>query len=249
MSDTASPQHVKSAMRTLDIIEYVVANDRGVNAQEVSRALNIPISSLSYLLGTLVERAYLLREGRLYRVGPGLERLQVRSSEFTLAERAAPLVSSLRMQLNETASFFIRRDWEVETLATATSEQALRYSVAEGSRSPMHTMSAGKAILSSLPDSDVDAYLEQVDRTAMTPTTITEADILRDEIALTRQRGYALTNEEHTVGIRGVGRAVVAKGELLGAFGVAVPTVRYSSALEQRVVDVLARTTAILEAG
>jgi IclR family acetate operon transcriptional repressor len=118
---TASPgaqsssqaSHVKSATRTLDIIEYVVAHDRPLVAQEIAVALGIPVSSLSYLLGTLVERGYLTRDGRRYLAGPGLERLQTHSHGFTLAERAAPLVRTLRVQLNETASFWVRRDWKV----------------------------------------------------------------------------------------------------------------------------------------
>ena len=61
--NTTSSQ-VKSATRTLDIIEYIVAHDRPLVAQEIAVALGIPVSSLSYLLGTLVDRGYLAREGR-----------------------------------------------------------------------------------------------------------------------------------------------------------------------------------------
>ena len=109
ISDSASQSsQVKSATRTLDIIEYVVAHNRALVAQEIAVALGIPVSSLSYLLSTLVERGYLQREGRRYSAGPGLQRLQARPDGFTLAERAAPLVRTLRVQLNETTSFFVR---------------------------------------------------------------------------------------------------------------------------------------------
>src|SRR3990172_2568570 len=118
--------NVKSATRTLDIIEYVVAAGRPLVAQEISTALGIPVSSLSYLLATLAERRYLDREGRRYTPGPGLERLRVRESGFSLADRVAPLVRMLRVQLDETTSFFVRSGWEVETIVTETSEQALR---------------------------------------------------------------------------------------------------------------------------
>ena len=53
-SSPAQASQVKSATRTLDIIEYVVAHDRPLVAQEIAVALGIPVSSLSYLLGTLV---------------------------------------------------------------------------------------------------------------------------------------------------------------------------------------------------
>ena len=97
---------VKSAIRTLDLIEYVVANPTGVVAQEIAAALAIPVSSLSYLLATLVERTYLHRIGRRYFAGPGLDRLRKPEQESTLAERARPLIKAMRLQLNETASLF-----------------------------------------------------------------------------------------------------------------------------------------------
>ncbi len=72
----AQSSQVKSATRTLDIIEYVVAHNRPLVAQEIAVALGIPVSSLSYLLGTLVDRGYLALDGRRYSAGPGLQRLQ-----------------------------------------------------------------------------------------------------------------------------------------------------------------------------
>ncbi len=138
---------VKSATRTLDIIEYVVATDRALVAQEIATALAIPVSSLSYLLATLVERGYLQRQGRRYTAGPGLARLQARGHGFSLAERVQPLVRTLRVQLNETASFFVRSGWDMEAIATETSDQALRYAVPTGTRLPMHALASGKAML------------------------------------------------------------------------------------------------------
>ncbi len=124
---------------------------RPVVAQEIGAALTIPPSSLSNLLGTLVEREYLSREGRLYKPGGGLARLRAQTNGVTLEEKIAPLVRSLRVQLNETTSFFLRRDWEVEAVFTETSDHALRYAVQVGSLVPMHAFSAGKAILAALP--------------------------------------------------------------------------------------------------
>lgn len=237
---------VKSALRTLDIIEYVVARDRPVVAQEIAGALLIPVSSLSYLLNTLVDRGYLAREGRRYTPGPGLERLQTRAHDFSLAERVQPLVRALRIQLNETASFFVRRGWEVEALATETSEHALRYAVQIGTRTPMHGFAAGKAILAVLPDAEIEAYLAETKREAFTPATLTTPQALRREIAAIRRDGVARTREEHTPGIQGVGRAVLVDGEPLGAFSVAIPTVRFDAELERRAAELLTRTGALL---
>ena len=244
--NTTSSQ-VKSATRTLDIIEYIVAHDRPLVAQEIAVALGIPVSSLSYLLGTLVDRGYLAREGRRYSAGPGLERLQARTHGFTLAERAAPLVRALRVQLNETASFWVRSEWTVEAIVTESSEQALRYSVSAGERLPMHALASGKVLLAALPDEELDRYFAEAERARFTPSTVTGEKALRRELAEVRKRGYALTDEEYSLGIRGIGRVVTIGGEPVGSLSLGIPKARFDEALLRRATDQLARTAALLE--
>jgi IclR family acetate operon transcriptional repressor len=240
------PATVKSAMRTLDIIEYVVSRGRPLVAQEISEALGIPVSSLSYLLATLVERDYLARAGRRYTAGPGLERLQTHVPSFTLAETVAPLVRTLRIQLNETTSFFVRRGWEVEALVTETSEHALRYAVQTGARAPLHGFSAGKALLAAMDDGELDRYFAESERAAFTPTTIVSEAALREEVADIRTTGIARTREEHTAGIHGLGRVARIDGEVVGAFSVAIPAVRFDDAIDRRAAELLTRTTELL---
>jgi IclR family transcriptional regulator, acetate operon repressor len=245
----AQSSSVKSATRTLDIIEYVVAHNRPLVAQEIAVALGIPVSSLSYLLSTLVDRGYLQREGRRYSAGPGLQRLQASPGGFSVAERVAPLVRSLRLQLNETTSFFVRTEWEVEAIATETSEQALRYAVPTGARLPMHALASGKALLAAMPDDQLDRYFaEAPSRERFTPATVTSEKALRREIAEIRRTGFAITDEEFSLGIRGIGRVVAIGGEAVGALSVAVPKARFDDAMQARVMDMLERTAGLLEA-
>jgi IclR family acetate operon transcriptional repressor len=246
MADSIQSSQVKSATRTLDIIEYVVAHDRPLVAQEIAVALGIPVSSLSYLLGTLVERGYLARDGRRYSAGPGLQRLQARSGGFSLAERAAPLVRTLRVQLNETTSFFVQEGWEVEAIVTETSEQALRYAIDTGRRLPMHALASGKALLATLPDAELSRYFAEVRLDRFTPSTVTSEAKLRKQIGEIRKRGFSTTDEELHLGINGLGRAVTIGGDVVGALSVAIPKVRYDAAMEKRAADLLEKTAALL---
>jgi len=246
-SNPAQSSQVKSATRTLDIIEYVVAHPRPLVAQEIATALGIPVSSLSYLLATLVDRNYLVREGRRYSPGPGLQKLQMHAEAYTLADRAAPLVRTLRVQLNETTSFFVREGWEVEALVTESSEQALRYAVPTGNRLPVHALASGKALLAKLSDAELDRYFAETDRIRFTPQTVTAEKALRKEIAQIRQTGFSFTDEEFSLGIIGIGRAVTMGGEPVGALSVAIPKVRCDEATRARIMDLLERTAALLE--
>jgi IclR family transcriptional regulator, acetate operon repressor len=246
-SNPAQSSQVKSATRTLDIIEYVVAHPRPLVAQEIATALGIPVSSLSYLLATLVDRNYLVREGRRYSPGSGLEKLQLHAEPYTLTDRAAPLVRTLRVQLNETTSFWVREGWEVEALVTESSEQALRYAVPTGNRMPMHPLAAGKALLARMSDAELERYFTESERQRYTPSTMTTEKALRKAIEETRKTGFSVTDEEFSLGIVGIGRAVTMDGQTVGALSVAIPKVRCDDAARRRIEDLLERTAALLE--
>ncbi len=239
---------VKSATRTLDIIEYVVASGRALVAQEISTALGIPVSSLSYLLSTLVERGYLQRQGRRYTTGPGLERLQARGGGFALVDRVVPLVRTLRMQLNETVSFWVQHGWQVEPIATESSAQALRYAVETGTRLPMHVVASGKALLAAMPEEELERYFAEAKLDRFTPSSITSAAKLRKQLAEIRKTGFSYTDEEYSLGINGIGRVVMIGENVVGALSVAIPKVRNTPMLEQRAKDLLQRTAEMLEA-
>lgn len=253
-SDTARPvtppgsasAPVKSAMRTLDVLEFVVAHADGVVAQDIAGALAIPLSSLSYLLATLAERGYLQRDGRRYRPGPGLQRLRVGPAEPTLAERVAPLVRALKRELNETASFMVRAEWEVEAVVTEASDQVLRYAIEPGMRRPLHALAAGKVILSQLDEADLARYFAQSPREALTEFTHTSEADLRADIAAIRRDGLCTSGEEATLGIRGIAVPALRQGQPIGAFSVALPAVRWSDDLAARISEALRRAATAL---
>ena len=243
-----TPSTVKSAMRTIDIIEYVVARPAGVVAQEIAAGLTIPVSSLSLLLATLVERQYLARVGRRYLPGPALARLVSPRMALSLADRVRPLVKSLRSQTNETASFFVRDGWQLEAIVTETAEQSLRYSISVGTRIPMHSLAAGKALLATLSGDEIDAYFAQVRLEPFTPHSVTDEKALRKELAAIRTTGVGRTREEYTPGICGLGMAALVDGMAVGAFAVAIPLPRFTAELEARVVQKLEQTVGLFAA-
>lgn len=246
MAEGASTQ-VKSATRTLDIIEFVIARARPVVAQDIADALSIPVSSLSYLLSTLVEREYLTRDGRRYCAGPGLERLQVRAPSFSLAEMVAPLTRTLRVQLDETSSFFVRRGWEIEALVTETSQQALRYAVQPGMHAALHGFAAGKALLAELGEDELAKYFQETDRRPFTDMTVTSESGLRDQIAQIRLSGIARTSGEFAQGIVGFAKVARLDEKVVGAFSVAFPEVRHTAELEERAVLLLGKAATLLD--
>ena len=233
-------------MRTLDVIEFVVAHGQGIVAKDIASGLGIPLSSLSYLLSTLTERGYLRREGRYYLAGPSLDRLRASPSTLSLEERLTPVVRAITLELNETTSFMVREGTDARTVVTVASAQALRYAINPGDRKPLYTLAAGKALLATLSDNELERYFAEAKLTQVTEHSITTEAGLREEIANIRETGFALAVEESTVGICSIGRAVRIDGTLVGAFGTAVPSIRFTTAMQDKARQLLVRASKAL---
>ena len=231
---------VKSAGRTIDLVEHVAHAADPPTAQQLSEVLGIPGSSLSYLLSTLVARGWLTAgERRTYRVGPALSSL-LASEERPPLERAAPIVRWLRMQLNETCGYFEAREDELVALVSDMAQQALNYSMPVGSRGPLHAYAAGKALLAARSRPEQDAYLARRELKRFTPFTLTSRTALRKDLALTRERGFALSEHEHTIGLISIAVPVGSVGvQPTGAISIAVPSVRFDDALKDRAIGLL----------
>lgn len=243
--DSGASSGVKSAVRTLDLIEHVVAHPEGLPAQQIATSLAIPMSSLSYLLATLVERGYLHREGRLFLPGEGLTRL-ARSGPDLLVDRARPIIRALRRRFDETTSLFLPADWDMVVAMTETSGQSLRYAMQVDARVPLHAVAAGKAMLASHDDAAVAAYFAETARTRFTPHTLSDP-ALRRQIADIRRTGLATTEQEFTPGISGLGVAIVRNGRPELAIGIAAPSIRLDDELRRLIGDELLAAKRALE--
>lgn len=237
---------VKSAVRALEILETIVAIGRPLSANEIGAIRQIPASSLSYLLNTLVHLGYLVRDGRNYAAGPTLARLAPQSAAASLRETVRPLVLSVRDRIDETTAFFIVKDWEIEAIASAISGQALRYAVEEGRRAPLHAFAAGKALLATFDTARLDAYFQTVPREKFTDNTLVEENDLRRELDLIRNTGMSLVREEYTRGICALGKVAWRNGTPAGAFSVAIPAARFDTDIEARATELLVQASALL---
>ena len=87
-----------------------------------------------------------------------------------------------------------------------------------GSRLPAFCTSMGRVLLASLPPSELGDYLKRLRTTPFTERTITTRSKLQNVIALTRDAGFAIVDQELEIGLRsiavpvadGTGRAAAA---------------------------------------
>src|SRR5471030_3156075 len=98
-----------------------------------------------------------------------------------------------------------------------------------GRRVLPHCTGVGKALLSALSDDQVRAILARTGMPAQTEHTITSPDALVAELALVRERGYAIDDAEQEPGVRCVAVPVPSRLPGNAAISVSGPSSRVTT--------------------
>lgn len=239
------PRSIKSAQRVFDILEYVRARPDGAGFMDITRALDIPKSSLFGLLELMAARHYLEfdAEHRRYTLGVRtLELGQAYLGRHDALDVSRQEMAALVADVNETAQLARLVGAENVYLARVDSSHALRLQSETGARLPAHATGVGKALLAELPDDDLATLFPEETLAVFTPNTWPTRAALCDELARIRQRGFAIDNQEHTPGVFCLAVAVKGHGGAAPtSLSVSVPLARAS---RQALAAVLARLAA-----
>jgi len=170
--------------------------DTELRVVDIARQLGVADSTAHRLLAALAHRGFVERDtkSRTYRAGPMLRELSSAAwPDAALRQWAAPAMRAAADELGETIHLGTRRGRIVHYLDAVESSRVIRVVARTGRTLPAHCTSIGKAILAELSDVDVDELYAGIDQLeAATPRSITSVPRLREELALCRQRGYAL---------------------------------------------------------
>ena len=235
-------QPVKSADRTLDVLEALADAPGERTLGELAKDLAIPKSSLHGILRTLVQRGW-VRTGDSGSFTLGLRSLRVGAAYVDRDDtvtRAQPVLDAISEDLGEAVHLGRLDGPDVVYLAKRDSIHPLRLYSAIGRRLPAHATALGKAMLSTYPPSQVDAMLP-ASLVRLTPSTITDREALRAELDRVHHEGYAIDNEENSEGIRCFAVAITPStaGPATDAISVSIPTFRLTGEVQKRTIALL----------
>lgn len=255
-SDSQAPAAVKSADRTVELLELLSRTGEPLTLSEIQRELSYPKSSLFVLLRTLVARGWVETDRRGTGYSIGVRALLVGTSYLDrdpVIRAATRVLEELRAEVNETVHLARLDGGDVVYLASRESAHQLRLTSRVGRRLPAHATSLGKALLAEHTDDEVDALLpERLE--ALTPRTLTSRQALFADLAETRERGYAVERGENTAGLGCFAVALDFKNPAIDAISCSVPSVRLDDADHSaQVLDAIVRhakeLSAILRTG
>ena len=241
MEASQTTPQVKSAARTIELLEYLAANRGLHNLNDVHKALKYPKSSLYVLLRTLVELGWLETDptGTLYRIG--LRPLLVGTAYLDsdpIVSASRTVLDRLADQAKETIHLARLEGSDVVYLASRDAQHHLRPLSRVGRRLPAYSTSLGKALLAERGDDEVLALLPS-DLRKLTPATINTPEALLSDLKATRDRGYSVDRGENTEHLRCVGVAVRSQSPARDALSCSVPKARMNATRETEIAEML----------
>lgn len=217
---------VPALERANDILQLLGAQPGQLKLMDLSRRLDIHKSSMFSLLHTLEALGWIIRDPQdTYRLGAIFSEyghLYLQQHNLVDAfqrEAVAPMTL-----LGETIQLASLDATEVLYVAKVEAPTPVRLVSDPGMRLPAHVTALGKAILAGLDDHSVRAKYEFHQLQALTPFSITQTEVLIEQLPVIRQQGYALDQQEAVVGFICIAAPVQdEQGNIIAAVSTSMP--------------------------
>jgi DNA-binding IclR family transcriptional regulator len=241
---------VKSADRALQILELIAKRQGGLKHIEIATSLNIPTSSLSGLLATLVAKEHLTFniESKRYRLGPQILLLATRYlADLDIVRSAQPIVEEVAYKSGESVSLAIKYGSEAMFVCKQESSHVLVPRLGLGERLPLYATAVGKVLLAYLPKKEVDQYLSSTQITPLTKYTIVSPKKLLGELKSVRTKGIAYNREEQSEGLFAMAAPVFdLTRQVVAGITVVIPKIRFNRKKEALIKNIIGEASATL---
>lgn len=229
---------VRTTDTSLALIEVMLDLDQ-VTVEDLQREMDLTASTIYRHLSTLQDRGYVINDGDSYRVSlkfltiGGYLRRQVPGYSMIKTE-----VDNIAEITGERAQFIVREGDDRVYLYTETGENPVQTGARTGSRGPIHSSAAGKAIVAHLPERTRESLIDSLDLVKTGPNTISDKTELRENLEQIREQEYALNLQESTSGVHAIGAVVEVGDTIIGGLSVSGPATRLKrDRLENELVD------------
>jgi IclR family transcriptional regulator, pca regulon regulatory protein len=215
-----APEHRLAADTAAQVTDsdYVHSLDRGLSVirafgegrllltlTDVARETGMTRAAARRFLLTLVKLGYVRQNGRAFALRARVLELGYGYlSGLALQEIAAPHLEQLVERVRESSSISVLDGTDIVYIARVPTKRIMQIAISVGARFPAYATSMGRVLLAGLSLESLECYLSEVRLEAITDSTVTDTDVLRDILIEVREQGYAIVDEELEAGLRSV---------------------------------------------
>lgn len=217
----------QSLDRAMTIVWRVAEEPLSINA--LAEELGVHATTVLRLVQTLTSWRMVERtpSGEVV-LGAGLVSLGQRAlDDLDIVRVAAPYMKELSAATAETIHLAVLSNDNVVYVDKVDSTHPLRMYSRVGAIAPLHCTGVAKAILAFLGEEDREALLSQVTFRRFNDRTLVTRETLLEDLMRSRERGYAIDDQEHELGIHCIAAPILhANGSVAASISIAAPVAR-----------------------
>ena len=225
--ERAASEGVRAVERALDVLAAFSPGDSELLVADLLKRVGLSRPTLYRLLHTLEKKGFVASSGepQRFRLGPAVARLaHVWGSTLDVSAVARPVMLEAWSYTSETVALFVPRGDMRLCLAEMQSPQPLSFRRGVGYSEKLVRGASGRAILAYTP-------LAEGQLEAFAAGTNADLGWIREQMKLTRERGYAMGHNELIQGAYAVAAPFFdCDGRVAGSLGVFGPDVRLTEA-------------------
>ena len=222
---TAPTGKIRVVARAGEILRQLAKTERGTTLKALAEATGLPRSTVHRIVVALASEHLVVwdPERGVAELSLGLVSLAL-SRRQRLRDSVRPFLETLVSRVDETVDLVVLRGENVVFVDQVMAHQLLVVS-AIGAVLPVHCTACGKALLAELPREEAERLLPTKLK-AFTPHTITDREVLFEELSHVRETRLAFDHDEQTNGISAVGAVVHNAWGEAAAVTIPLPTLR-----------------------
>ncbi len=221
-------------MKGISVLRTIAGEEGPVSFSGIQERTGLPKGTLHRILKALIAEGLVRyeRRDRSYHLGLQLLSLAYQVLEdIDIRDVARTELVRLRDLTGEAVHLAIRDDLRAVYIDVVDSSLAVGMIARLGASSELHSTAVGKVIAAYLPADQQNDAINRLPMTRLTPNTITSRRTLRAHLNEVRNQGYAVNEEEETVGVHGVAAPVFGhRGEVVASVCITIPSFRYDAA-------------------
>jgi IclR family pca regulon transcriptional regulator len=216
----------------LAVIEAFDQDRPRLTISEVATRCKLTRAAARRYLITLEYLGYVSSDRKMYSLSPKVLRLgQSYMHSARLPRIVEPELHKLAFSLKEASSAGVLDGDDVICIAATSAGRMVSLTLQPGTRVPAYCTANGRMLLSALPQQEVDGWIARQTLAPLTPHTVTDPAVLRDEIVRARLQGWCTADQEMEVGLRTLSVPLKNyRGDVLAALNISVHASRMSLA-------------------
>lgn len=202
---------VQSLVRAFGILDELAKSD-GLTLRELAQAIDLPRSTAHRLLTTMEALRYVAFDRQTNRWSIGVQAFTVGAvfaQTRDLGHLGRSIMRSVAAELQHCVNIAVPEGAGICYVDQVANEGYRQTAARPGAVLPLHTTASGKIMMAHWSKFELDRYLERTPLYARTAQSIVDGSRLRQELALIRERGFAVDDQEHDQDLRCVAALVL----------------------------------------